>query len=565
MKLNKFGTALTTILLLSGCGGIPTSSDVYFGEVISEDSSTQFVRVIARPPTADMEPEAIVRGFLEACADPSGDYAIARQYLTADSATTWNPAAGIEVYEANSIEVSGQQPSLVVAATKQGAISDLGRFQTADPGAQLSRTFKVSQDASNQWRITDLSDGILLSTGDVDRSFRSFPIYFLNSSLTSLVSDSVIVPVNSSGAATSLVRSLLDGPTPYLGPVATTAFPVGTALTYGSVPVVNGIAQVDLSQEILGADELTRRALSAQLVWTLSALPNVSGVRITVSGQPLALTDIGVTQTVSDWQEISPLLDSTFNVLNVIRADKIYSVVSDVSTEKLIAPANLIGAIANRDSSQIAAITNDLKTLLVTNVVTGEFEVAAQGEVLSRPTWDQDGNIYVADFGQGVLEVTKDGTTRAIPVDVSNLGTTDQVKQVVVAQDGVRVAVVLSDGIQDVIAVGALFRTDTETRIVGLHRIERNISQVRDIAWSSPNSLAAIAADGSGGEMLFDTSLLDGKTKLSSTPPGTQALAIDGSGIIYISVVDGSKQLLYRQTFGSWSELTTGVGGFFTR
>ena len=206
-----------------------------------------------------------------------------------------------------------------------------------------------------------------------------------------------------------------------------------------------------------------------------------------------------------------------------------------------------------------------MKTLLVTNVVTGEFEVAAQGEVLSRPTWDQDGNIYVADFGQGVLEVTKDGTTRAIPVDVSNLGTTDQVKQVVVAQDGVRVAVVLSDGIQDVIAVGALFRTDTETRIVGLHRIERNISQVRDIAWSSPNSLAAIAADGSGGEMLFDTSLLDGKTKLSSTPPGTQALAIDGSGIIYISVVDGSKQLLYRQTFGSWSELTTGVGGFFTR
>jgi hypothetical protein len=454
---------------------------------------------------------------------------------------------------------------LVVAATKQGAISDLGRFQTADPGAQLSRTFKVSQDASNQWRITDLSDGILLSTGDVDRSFRSFPIYFLNSSLTSLVSDSVIVPVNSSGAATSLVRSLLDGPTPYLGPVATTAFPVGTALTYGSVPVVNGIAQVDLSQEILGADELTRRALSAQLVWTLSALPNVSGVRITVSGQPLALTDIGVTQTVADWQELSPLLDSTFNVLNVIRADKIYSVVGDVSTEKLIAPANLIGAIANRDSSQIAAITNDLKTLLVTNLVTGEFEVAAQGEVLSRPTWDQDGNVFVADFGQGVLEVTKDGTTRATPVDVSNLGTTDQVKQVVVAQDGVRVAVVLSDGIQDVIAVGALFRTDTETRIVGLHRIERNISQVRDIAWSSPTSLAAIASDGSGGEMLFDTSLLDGKTKLSSTPPGAQALAIDGSGIIYISVVDGSNQLLYRQTFGSWSELTTGVGGFFTR
>jgi hypothetical protein len=565
VRLNKFVITLTSILVLTGCGGIPTASEVYFGDVISEDSSTQFVRVIARPPSVGMEPEAIIRGFLEACADPSGDYAIARQYLTSDSATTWNPATGIEIYEANSIQVSGQQPSFVVTAEKQGVISDLGRFQTADAGAQISRSFRVSKDASDQWRIIELNDGILLSAGDVDRSFRSFPIYFFNSTFTSLVSDSVIVPVNSSGAATSLVQSLLDGPTPYLAPVAATAFPVGTALSYGSVPVVNGIAQVDLSQEILGADEVTRRALSAQLVWTLSVLPNVSGVRITVSGQPFALTDIGATQTVSDWQSLSPLVDSTFNVLNVIRADKIYSVVGDVATEQLVAPANLISAFANRDSSRIAAITSDLKTLLVTNVATGDFEVATQGEVLSRPTWDREGNIFIADFGQGVREITKDGTTRITAVDVSNLGTTDQVKQVAVAQDGVRVAVVLSNGIQDVIAVGALFRTESETRIIGLHRIEQNISQVRDIAWSSPTSLAAIGADGSGGEMLFDTSLLDGKTKLSSTPPGAQALSVDGSGVIYISVVDGSNQLLYRQTFGSWAESTTGIGGFFSR
>jgi hypothetical protein len=65
--------------------------------------------------------------------------------------------------------------------------------------------------------------------------------------------------------------------------------------------------------------------------------------------------------------------------------------------------------------------------------------------------------------------------------------------------------------------------------------------------------------------MMFDTSLLDGKTKLSSTPPGAQALSVDGSGVIYISVVDGSNQLLYRQTFGSWAESTTGIGGFFSR
>ena len=60
------GVALLA-LLLSGCSGIPTSSQVFYGEEISEDTSTQFVRVIARPPSNDMSPEEIVRGFLDAC------------------------------------------------------------------------------------------------------------------------------------------------------------------------------------------------------------------------------------------------------------------------------------------------------------------------------------------------------------------------------------------------------------------------------------------------------------------------------------------------------------------
>lgn len=565
MRSKFISVILLGTLVLSSCAGIPKSSQVYYGDEISEDTSTQFVRVIARPPVLDMSPEEIVRGFLDACADPSENYEIARQYLAVESADTWNPLTGIEIYEASTIEVAEDSTTLTVGAAKLGTISDLGRFQIGDPGAEIFKSFDLEQNAGGQWRISNLSDGILLSSGDVDRSFRSFPIYFFNTDLTSLVTDSLLVPVSNSGAATSLVRSLLDGPSPYLSPVATSAFPVGTTLTYGSVPILNGIAQVDLSNEILGADEVARRALSAQLVWTLSALANVSAVQISVSGQPFALTNVGAIQTIDDWQSFSVQPNPDRISLNVIRNEKIFAVSGGVENLKYTSLSPLIFASPNSADTRIATVTADLKSLQVAKASDATFELVAQGEQISKPTWDREGSIYFSDFGSGVREVSSDGTLREVLVDPSTLGTSNQVKQVAVSSDGVRVAVVMSDGIQDTIAVGAIFKTDNETRIIGLRRIERSIVSVRDMAWSSPTSIAVLGTDESKSELLFDISLLDGKSKLFSTPIGAQQMSVDGSGKVFVSAVDGTNQLVYQQSFGSWTQITTGIGGFFSR
>lgn len=565
MRSKLFGGVLVVALTLSGCAGIPTTSQVYYGEVISEDTSTQFVRVIARPPNRNMSPEEIVRGFLDACADSSENYGIARQYLELESAESWNPLTGIEIYEASTIEVVGDSTNLTVAASNLGTISDTGRYKSGDPGDQISKSFELAKDPGGQWRISNLSDGILLSSGDVDRSFRSFPIYFFNTDLTSLITDSLLVPVSNSGAATSLVRSLLDGPTPYLSPVATTAFPVGTTLTYGSVPILNGIAQVDLSKEILGANEVTRRALSAQLVWTLSALANVSAVQISVSGQPFALSNVGLLQTIQDWQSLSPLPNPELIDLNVIRNENIFAVDGQTETLKHVSLAPLAFVSTNPSDTQVATVTADRKSLQVTRTSESKFRLLAQGDQISKPTWDRDGNIYFSDFGQGVREVNSDGSLRVASVDVTTLGTSEQVKQVAVASDGVRVAVVLSDGTQDVIAVGAIFKTADETRIIGLHRIERSITSVRDIVWSSPTSIAVLGSDESNSELLFDVSLLDGKSKLFSTPIGAQQLLVDGTGKLFVSAVDGTNQLVYEQSFGSWAQVTSGIGGYFSR
>ena len=565
MKLKLILGLLISAMTLSGCGGIPSSSEVYFGEVISEDTSTQFVRVIARPPSIGMNPDEIIRGFLAACADPAEDYEIARQYLLTESASLWKPEVGIEIYDSTTLRVAGAEPALVASAATQGKISDLGKYTSADPGATTSSNFELARELSGEWRISKLADGILLSSGDVDRSFRSFPIYFFNTALTTLISDSLLVPVSNSGAATSLVRSLLAGPSPYLAPVATTAFPVGTTLTYGSVPIVNGVAQVDLSSEILGADELTRRALSAQLVWTLSVLPNVSGVQISVSGQPLVLSDIAPIQTINDWERLSPLPDAQRLSMNVFRNEKLLAIKDGAEAVRAVAPTSLVLGSGSPDGSKIAAVTADLKSLIVAPSDSLSFTVAAQGEILSRPTWDKSGRIFYADFGQGIREIAEDGTSRIVTADVSRLGTTQQIKQIEIASDGVRVAVVYSDGVTDSIALGAIFRTNAETRIIGIRRIEQTITQVRDIIWKTPTSIAALASDPTGGELFFDISLNDGKVATRSSLTGARTLAVDGSGNIFAGVVDGSNQLIYRLNPTSWSESAEGTGVFFTR
>jgi hypothetical protein len=296
----------------------------------------------------------------------------------------------------------------------------------------------------------------------------------------------------------------------------------------------------------------------------LSVLPNVTAVEISVSGQPLALANVSSPQTIQDWQNLSTLPDLDLVDLNVMRNDKILSVINDSENLKFIAPAPLVFAAPNLVGTQIAAVTADRKSLQVTNTAASQFEIVAQGDQISKPTWDRDGNIYFSDFGQGVREVIGDRTLRVVAVDASTLGTTDQVKQVAVASDGVRVAVVLSNGIQDVIAVGAIFKTDSETRIIGLHRIERSITSVRDIVWSSPTSIAAIGADESNSDLVFDVSLLDGKTKLYSAPIGAQQISVDGMGKLHISAIDGTSQLIFQQSFGSWSQIASGIGGFFS-
>jgi len=83
---------------------------------------------------------------------------------------------------------------------------------------------------------------------------------------------------------TAAVRNMLDGPTG-MDPDYRSPWPVGTELR--GVSVSRGIATVDLGGATRhDIDEVGARLAVQQLVWTVTAVPGVSGVRLRLDGAP---------------------------------------------------------------------------------------------------------------------------------------------------------------------------------------------------------------------------------------------------------------------------------------
>ena len=151
----------------------------------------------------------------------------------------------------------------------------------------------------------------MLDRIEVSLAFRAFDIYFMNpqpqDKQSFLVADPVYLPVEQSGSATSLVQALLDGPTRWLSPAVESMIPADTRLVVESVPIENGVAQVDLSAEFLDADTEALEMAAAQITSTLLELSSsVTGVAISVEGSPLQLPSAPSVFTADTWEGFDP-------------------------------------------------------------------------------------------------------------------------------------------------------------------------------------------------------------------------------------------------------------------
>jgi hypothetical protein len=536
--------------LLAGCAGIPTSGPIEQGDVVAPPGSDSFVRVIAREPVPGMSPEEVVRGFQEATASQEPGFTVAKKYLTPLAAATWKPERGVKVYDNSGLAYEQRGDVVAASGGLSGDIDGEGQWTIAPPGSRLDVRYGLAR-VDGEWRISAPPQGLVLGRADIDRSYRAFDLYYFTKDFLVLVPAPVTVPLTEAGLATTLVQSLLEGPTPWIAPSVATGFPVGTRLATTSVPVVDGVAEVALSPEAALADDAGRQALSAQLVWTLRQLPEVTAVRITVGGQPFSVPGVGSVQSVDSWSSYDPDgVPETFTAYAIDERGLLrMSPDFRLSVQSELRPAGILPAVS-LDATRLAALTSNRAQLW-------EYPLPAEsdgtrrysGVALSRPSFDRTGGLWVVDQGKG-LRLVEGAKSREVPVvglpeDVAAA----DISAASVSRDGTRIALLVQRGSRIEPMVARIERSGDVVRVAAPRRVDSLLTDSLDLAWADSGTLVVLGSSGTSSLEVWRFGVGTTSVRRVGAPDGALTVAAGPNR----SVLVGTDDSLYRASGQGWT------------
>lgn len=292
---------VVTTLVLASCTSLPS------------DSTPEVVRPYSAPgevidvpvPRSDVAQDVVLRDFFSAMAHPADDHAAAREFLTEDAATAWTPQRQTVILtDVNIInsddDSSSSSQGYEVRSEIVGRVTSEGAYQQSTGG--FAEDFEMIRDATGQWRIDSLPDGIFLERNTFMESYVPHNIYFVDPSGQHLVPDRRWIYRGEPDLANSLLQKLRSGPRTDLRQGVTTALRPSIEVSSFDLPEQTGTG-VNFS----GAGEISeelRTLIAAQTVWTL----NEAGMRgpwvFDADGQPL------IERTSPAWTRDAPEIAS---------------------------------------------------------------------------------------------------------------------------------------------------------------------------------------------------------------------------------------------------------------
>lgn len=491
-------------LVLSGCATIPTGGPVRQGHDLAQEPDLRPPRSVGREPGRGDGPEAIVRGFLQSGADFLDDHFYAREYLAPSVRPRWDPSKSTTIYDRAvgfSVDVVAAG-EVVVTAEEVARIDGDGSYHRVAAADPVQRHFSLGR-VRGAWRITSLDPGLLLSTSDINSAYRQFNLYFVAPTSNTVVPDPVLLP-DLPGLTTKLVTRLLQGPTAALRGAVETAFPQGTRLEVGAVPVRDGLATIRLDRNALqGSDADARVRMSAQIVWTLRQLPEVLRVRILADGDDLVTSGVAREQPRTAWSGFDPDIIGSSASLYAVRGDQVGQLVDGTFVPALGGAGQHAGyrrPAVSLDGTRIAVTSTTHTALLVGRLVAGaslEAVAVPSGADVSAPSWDNSGDLWFVDRRTGRLYLDKREEDRVVEVRLPKLAA-GGLQIVRVARDGTRIALAAGTGAGARFYVGAIVRNASGEvqEIDAVHEVLPDLRGVRDLAWIDADTLVVLGSRG---------------------------------------------------------------------
>ncbi|GGY06238.1 LpqB family beta-propeller domain-containing protein [Streptomyces minutiscleroticus] len=541
-------------VLLAGCASMPDSGDLR-GVEASQRSDTQ-VRVFAVPPRENARPAEIVQGFLEALTSDDAQFETARKYLTDKASKTWRPFASTTVLaegptplveRGGSHEATGDY-TYTLSGTRV-AVVDAEHAYEPDDGAYNGTVHLVEDEAadgSKQWRIDALPQGLVMGRSDFQRNYVSVNKYYFASNTGTgereqlgAVADPVFVR-KKVDSVTQVVRALLSGPTHWLAPVVRSSFPTGTALKKGVAsltPDNQNKLTVPLNAKADRVGQGRCDEMAAQLLFTLQDLTptGVEEVELQKSdGSRLCGLDEKQAEVIASHGtardvEYEYFVDGEHQLVRLPAggSGKEFEPVPGALGE---GGQTLRAAAVSRDEDTAAGVSLDGRSLYVASLASGSSlgepvlssGAGSENDGLTTPSWDPDGNLWVADRDPDDERLLMLEQGRGEPVEVRTPGLDGRIEAVRVAADGVRVALIVAKGDRTSLLIGRLERQTgdegrTTASLYELRSVVPSLEEVKAMSWAGDSRLVVVGRE-AGGVQQMRYVQVDGSTPTSSAP-----------------------------------------------
>lgn len=498
---------LAGLAALAGCG-LPTAGTVHTVDPTGGSENSGSFDYEPRGPLKGDDPAAIVSGFLDSLRQAPLTYSVARQYLTKDARSSWQPSKRTVVYDDGTLraDVHGGSAELTIGPAIE--LDSRGSWLGDLTGGQ-GQSFDLDLvQEDGEWRIAELPDALIVPRSHFDTRFQRYSLYFLDPSGTSLVPEPVYLP-SGVQTATLLVAGLLDGPSSDLRTVERTFIPQGTQLDL-SVLVDDGVAEIPLDDKIVGADGRQLNLALAQLGWTLRQVPGISRMRVTIDGSA-AQGAAGTVRSVLSWQDLDPA-GPTDSELYAVQGEDVVTVSgSDASSYSAAFRGVPLRSVAvSPTSGLLAAVSADGKHGYLSTAA-GPPAPSYVGDDIARPAYDRLGVVWFVDrtqSGAKVVSVAQDEQHELFAPGISG----ESVTSFEVSRDGSRLAAIVDGKLME----SRISRSETGapsglSAAVSLPYSSDNEGVAADLAWIAPNQLGVLVSFGTNSAQVLEANV-DGST-----------------------------------------------------
>lgn len=484
------GLLAVAALALGACARIPTSGPVELGNSGQVAEPNPAV-VLAVGPQPDSPPEQIVEDYLTAGAAGVSnglDFTVARKYLYGDAAATWNPLGGVLVVDG----FTPSQPSdtqVTIEASVVAKVDSDGVYSETARGAPETVTFGMVQDTAGQWRIKDAPDGLILTSRQFLDQFRRVSLYFLTPDEQYLVPDPRWYPAVN--LATSVVKGLLAGPSPWLRDAVRTEVPQGVVLSPDAVKVTeDGQADVVLSPAAT-VQTANPDLLVAQIQETL--VQQVAQVRTVVVQAGLDGPQLQGTKQLSTIGQ-TPLSGGAEMIASGADGDRLMALGSQLTPVPGVAALTGLDARspARSENGAVRAFLRGPNQLATVPTSGQAAQTLLRQPDLVAPSADRFGWVWTASGGTVYAVDGHDPTVALTPKWLSDR----QVTAVRVSRDGTRIAVVSTgqDGVSvDVAGVVRDDRGGPQQLSDTTQRVAAALTAADSVVWYDDDQIAVLA------------------------------------------------------------------------